>query len=381
MFFQRTACRRAATLRHFSSGKRLEIGTDHDAQRAQRHPRSAKARLNRSPLLSLLGVTAAVGVCLGANYYLLGLGSPPPFDSFDAQKFTKCKIVDKVPVSSTAYIYTIKPPSAPSSKTSSKAAADVYRQYWEQGLWSLEFKQPALQIARSYTPLPPKEGENEGELRFLIRRLRGGEMSNYLSRLSVNDEVEVRGPGIEYVMTEEDRRGNTDIVFLAGGTGISSALQAVHCFLGYGGVGDRIRILWANRRREDCEGAPRSVKPAGLMGGLFGAGQEEKAEVEQPGNAIMQEIRELQRKYHGRVEVQYFVDEEGTFITPKTIKDTIRVVDEPGRRRLLMTSGPDGFMEYFVGKKGDWVGTQQMQGKVGGVVRQLGLKGWEVVKL
>lgn len=209
-------------------------------------------------------------------------------------------------------------------------------------------------------------------------------MSNYLSRLGVNDEVEVRGPAIEYAMTEQDKAGGTDIVFLAGGTGISSALQAVHCFMGHSSVGDRIQILWANRRREDCAGAPKSAKAAELIGSLFGSGGEDKkGEVEETANAIMQEIRDLQMKYPGRVEVQYFVDEEGTFITSKAIKEAIRVVDAQGegRRKLLMASGPDGFMEHFVGKKGDWVGTQQLQGRLGGVVKSLGFKRWEVVKL
>ena len=204
-------------------------------------------------------------------------------------------------------------------------------------------------------------------------------MSSYLAGLERGDEVEVRGPMVEYALTEGDRRGETDVLFLAGGTGVSSALQAVHCFLEEGGE-DRVRILWANRRREDCVGAPRLAKK-GLMGGLFGGGEEQEG-VEEPANAIVREIRELQAKYPGRVEVQYFVDEEGTFITSNAIREATRVVDgQEGRRKLLMASGPDGFMEHFVGKKGDWLGTQQQQGQIGGVVKSLGLKQWEVVKL
>lgn len=204
-------------------------------------------------------------------------------------------------------------------------------------------------------------------------------MSNYLSRLEVNDEVEMRGPAVEYALRPDDRAGNTDIVFLAGGTGISSALQAVHCFMGHSAVGDRMQILWANRRREDCAGAPRPAKAAGW----FGSAKGEKTEEVEAGNEVMREIRELQTKYPGRVDVKYFVDEENSFITPKAIKEAVEGVDKQGsgRRKLLMASGPDGFMEYFVGKKGDWVGTQQLQGRLGGVVKPLDLKEWVVVKL
>ena len=213
----------------------------------------------------------------------------------------------------------------------------------------------------------------------MIRRLHGGEMSNYLSRLEVNDEVEMRGPAVEYALRPDDRAGNTDIVFLAGGTGISSALQAVHCFMGHSAVGDRMQILWANRRREDCAGAPKSMKTSGW----FSPAKGEKTEEVEAGNEIMREIRELQTKYSGRVDVKYFVDEENSFITPKAINEAVEGVDKQGlgRRKLLMASGPDGFMEYFVGKKGDWVGTQQLQGRLGGVVKSLDLKEWVVVKL
>lgn len=375
MIFQRTTCRRAvftaSKARPFATSFQFQsIGTDHAAADAQRHPKSAKARLNRSPLLSLLGITTAVGVCLGANYFLLGLNSRPDLGHFDKQKFTKCTITSKIPVSSTAYIYTIKLPFK---------AEDEIRKYWRTGLWSLEFKQPQLQVARSYTPLPPLGGEDSGELRFLIRRLHGGEMSNYLSRLEVNDEVEMRGPAVEYALRPDDRAGNTDIVFLAGGTGISSALQAVHCFMGHSADGDRMQILWANRRREDCAGAPKSIKTSGW----FGPAKGEKTEEVEASNEIMREIRELQTKYPGRVDVKYFVDEENSFITPKSIKEAVESVENTGegRRKLVMASGPDGFMEYFVGKKGDWVGTQQLQGRLGGVVKSLDMKEWVVVKL
>ncbi len=187
--------------------------------------------------------------------------------------------------------------------------------------------------------------------------------------------VEIRGPTIEYELKDEDRNGNVDVVFLAGGTGIASALQAVHCFLSVSKGKDKIKILWANRRREDCAGAPKPV-----VKGWLG-----KTEVERENepNAIMGEIRGLQKRYPGRIEMEYFVDEESSFITLKAIVNAVKESEQTrdGKKRVLMASGPDGFIEYFVGKKGDWVGTQQEQGALGGVVKSLGLKQWEVMKL
>lgn len=329
---------------------------------------------NRSRNIAL-AVLALATIAYG-NYFLYS-NPPPPFTGFDKQKFTKCTIISKVPVSSTAFIYTVRPSG--SSLTPSELAK-VYREYWEKGLWSLEFKQPALQIARSYTPLPPRD-ENDDELRFLIRRMQGGEMSNYLSRLGEGDSVQVRGPDLEFEVTAEKRGEDVEIVFLAGGTGVACALQAAHTFLGGGeNRKGKLRLLWANRRREDCVDAP-VARSAG--GWAFWKSSPQVVGEDGEANEIVGEINRLKNLYRDKFEIEYFVDEENMFITPEVVSKVLKEAegDAGEKRRLLMVSGPNGFIEYFAGKKGDWVGSKQEQGPVGGVSRALGLRKWEVVKL
>ncbi len=71
---------------------------------------------------------------------------------------------------------------------------------------------------------------DQGLLRFLIRTVDGGEVSHYLARLGLGDTVELRGPHLGFDVPL--RMGNAgQLVFLAGGTGIAPALQAIRAVL------------------------------------------------------------------------------------------------------------------------------------------------------
>ncbi|KAL2025111.1 hypothetical protein VTK56DRAFT_113 [Thermocarpiscus australiensis] len=203
-------------------------------------------------------------------------------------------------------------------------------------MWSVEIKQPQLQVSREYTPLPAgsasaQEGAAEEEdvedlaaagprLRLLIRRMDGGEVSGYLASLRVGDTVEVRGPHLGFDVCRriggelrsrreggggggEQGGAEKKVVFLAGGTGIAPALQAARALLGRGGAPDvEMEIVWANRRREDC---------VGCDGGRREEGGEKGAVV-----ALLDEMR---RRYGGRLRYACTVDEEGSFIDAGTI--------------------------------------------------------------
>ena len=84
-------------------------------------------------------------------------------------------------------------------------------------LWSIEVKQPEIQVVRRYTPLPMYfmqykdtdneraallrllgSSEDEGRLVLLVKKYNDGEVSRYLHSLSTGSDVEIRGPFIEY---------------------------------------------------------------------------------------------------------------------------------------------------------------------------------------
>lgn len=147
-------------------------------------------------------------------------------------------------------------------------------------LWSVDIKQPQIMVVRSYTPLPlyfmkserTRSGEKEpllkvidndaedydkgGVMTFYIKKYKDGEVSRYISSRNVGDELELRGPKIEYTfpyhplksyherprfrdlpskveaeshvaaLQKRNRIPNYDnLTFYAAGTGIAPALQ------------------------------------------------------------------------------------------------------------------------------------------------------------
>ena len=296
--------------------------------------------------------------------------------TLDERKFQPFAIISKEPASSTSSIYTLQPGFEPKS--------DPYAELWARGVWSVEFKQPQLQISRSYTPLPPKEDTAPGNLRFLIRREHKGEVSNYLDRLRVGAIIDVRGPRVEYEIPEKV----SEVVFLAGGTGIAPALQVLYTVLKQrsndGGPREqpRIHILWANRRREDCTDGSKPV-PRGWWGWSRPVSTRD-----QPPNKVVLELRDLEKAYEGRIKIDCMVDEEGTFIDKARISKAINgnksttngIEPANSGTKLLLLSGPDGFVNYLGGPK-EWKDGKEVQGQLGGVLAGLKLNDWRVVKL
>lgn len=351
---------------------------------------------SRNPILS---ITAAILV--GAAWYALSGTSEDK--SLNTTKFTPFVILAKEQVSPSAFVITIRCPDDVAIKNNAKVKAA-----WEHGLWSVEMKQPQLQIARHYTPLPPLAGEDGTNLRFLIRKMDSGEMSNYLFRLQVGEQVWLRGPHYGFDIIK--RMGAAkNVVFLAGGTGVAPALQIAHKLLDgskgdVGGVRPSIRILWANRKsvdslgKEELSGTARRKTSAATVSDTF-----------------TDQIVELSRRHGDRFTIDYFVDDERRFISQKDIDEATglqsksqrqavfaaigkrchwhshdslaatsdeddkaatevsctcrahNMPPEPIGRNLLCVSGPEGFVEVFAGSK-RWFGGREIQGPVLGML-------------
>jgi ferredoxin-NADP reductase len=297
-------------------------------------------------------------------------------------EFVKYTLVRKEVLSSTCTVFSLRP------ATKSGIPATVPNAEWS--INSVELKQPQLQIVRSYTCLPPSAGQPEEELRFLIRREQRGEVSNYIHRLPIGAEVEIRGPHAEYVIPEDIESA----VFLAGGTGIATALQAADVLDGEA----NLHILWASRRREDCIGGLNdTVADTSRWTSWFKPKESVRSQATeidpQPAEkgAVVAQLEALKRSFavsekkQSRLSVDYFVDEENAFIDPARVKSLIAnqptSSQEPGvGRKIIFVSGPAGFISYWAGPK-QWHQGQEVQGPLGGVLSTFQLAGWEVVKL
>lgn len=149
-------------------------------------------------------------------------------------------------------------------------------------IWSVEIKQPEIMVVRSYTPLPlyfmkseyTRSGEKKpllkvinnenndydknGTMCIYVKRYKDGEVSKYITSKEVGDELEIRGPQIEYkfpyhplnkfysrpifkdlpskmdplpnidkIKRDNNLPDHDNMVFYAAGTGISPILQVL----------------------------------------------------------------------------------------------------------------------------------------------------------
>ncbi|KAG9200664.1 hypothetical protein G6514_006843 [Epicoccum nigrum] len=344
----------------------------------------------RAGPLIILGTSAAGG----AAYRFFG-PSKSSDQSLNPHTFTPYTLVEKQPVSSTSAIFVLRNSSgAPDSQS----VKEVER----RSVWSVQIKQPQLQIARAYTPLPniidgKKDDNAPQDMRLLIRQETGGEVSTYLHRLPEQATIELRGPNAEYELP----RNVKEVIFLAGGTGIAPAMQVAQALSRR--TGSKMHILWANRRREECVGgvsddmgSPKASQnrlgwwKSVLIGSsetatLVGLSKDEPAESAAPQDKglIVKELDALKANNTIAVQglkVQYYVDEENTFIRPEDIKKKMTSTSQEKGSKLIIVSGPDGFIEHWAGRK-IWAEGREVQGPLGGVLKGMDLGDWKVFKL
>lgn len=347
----------------------------------------------RPGLLIAFG-TSAVG---GAAYRFFQ-PRPSAEGSLNPHSFAPYTLVDKQTVSASSAIFTLQHSNGAREPESVKEA-------WKRSVWSVQAKQPQLQIGRAYTPLPPPPDgermvsveEQPQQLRLLIRAEAGGEVSTYLHGLPAGATIELRGPNVECELPHDIK----EVIFLAGGTGIAPAMQVAQA-MGRR-TGSRMSILWANRRRDECVGgvsdehAAAGAAAAGTWWrNLLGLGSSTaghaaaQARTARAKGVIVQELDALKARskaltqensVHQELSVHYYVDEEKTFIRPGDVARRLHASApvEKGSR-LILVSGPDGFIEHWAGKK-LWVGGREVQGPLGGVLGQMDLRDWKVFKL
>lgn len=294
---------------------------------------------------------------LGAALFSTATDTGNPFGRtpkgvLNSESFVPFKVVSTQRTSPTTFILTV---SAPAPHEAGNAA--LIEGAWAHGLWSVEIKQPQLQIARNYTPLPPAPapaaGSDGGDgraaaadhhLRFLVRRYDGGEMSTYLSRLGPGDQVWLRGPHLGFDVAARLGAAGERVVFLAGGTGIAPALQVARHLLSMRTGGDdgrklSMEIVWASRSRADCAGCPRLLQRDGCKG-FWGrmasvagwsapAGDQDTNRLQHP---VVRELQELQAAYKSQgheLEFRCVADDETGVISGPDVTRAIECSRTP----------------------------------------------------
>ena len=319
----------------------------------------------------------------------------------DPRNFTPFILEVRKKVSSTSSILNLL--SLPRGQNSDNIA-----EAWRTGVWSVQVMQPELQIARSYTPLPPSNDAEPEQLRLFVRKEPQGEVSTFLHKISRGTLVHCRGPQIEYAIPEDVE----EILFLAGGTGIAPALQVAHtlykCRPSAPDQEPRMRILWANRRWEDSYNGldPFSPEqpPAGIVPKLRSLTEGTKGQPavidkipnedgpilpSRPQNPLVDEVEALKLNHPEKIAVEYLIDDESSYITEGLLRNYLGGIAQasqntaetrPNSKRLVLISGPEGFINFYAGPK-SMKGGREIQGPLGGMLQRISPPGWEVWKL
>lgn len=309
-----------------------------------------------------------IGGSLALGYAAYKRSQQPQSKPGSIDGFTKYTLLDKDDISSTCSIFTIAPLTGQKSTIDQKAHP--------RSIQSVLLKQPDLQIARSYTILPPLQDQADDTIRLLIRRENKGEVSGYLHETPVGSDVEVRGPYVDLTLPND----TTNIIFLAGGTGVAPALKTADLLQSTATV----HVLWASRKAEDCSGATSDHPTSAITSNartLFGLLGTPAVSQEKNTLVLLFDLLKLQAANQKKeLTVDYFVDEQQTYMRPREVAKLLRSVTEQEGNKLIIVSGPDGFVHYWAGAK-EYVNGQLEQGKLGGVLSKIDLSGWQVVKL
>ncbi|KAI4150154.1 MAG: hypothetical protein L6R39_002328 [Caloplaca ligustica] len=410
----RCASRLPRTLRHlhlpraeagrcFTAGPRsTSKELDAEAEEPSKEPSN-----RRWVWLGGLGVVSAGA--LGTALWFAGSDEP---QRLQLDVFQDYELLKNKRISNTSNLLTIQPSTFGPRAYKSCLDGDKVAEMSRKGVWSVQIKHPLLTIARLYTPLPPflsdpveptpeekfghvSTNPEENQLRFLIRNYPDGELSKYLSRMQAGGRLELRGPYQEFELPKNVEQ----VVFLAGGTGISPAIQVAHTFLDSDSNGPKpkVSILWANRRTDDCAGG--TIEPPPRPDNLLLRAWATVFDTENPHLAtgatssrpespIVRELSTLKSRYTGGLDVAYFADDQKRFITKQDIQRQLQcsataagnTSTKTFGKRLILVSGPDGFVQHFAGPK-VWREGKELQGTLGGLLQKMDLRGWSVWKL
>ncbi|KAG8746857.1 hypothetical protein FRC10_003379 [Ceratobasidium sp. 414] len=155
-------------------------------------------------------------VSLGLGSYVLGkfvIGDKSaPYGPLSDTKFTPLKVVSTVPASQDAKLILLEVP--PHLRPDESALAPVFSFY---------VKDTDIQVQRPYTPL---DGiDDDGHIAFWVKKYSDGEVSRWLHRKNVGDELELRGP----IRTFDFKDGDyDDIIMISGGTGVTPFVQLLN---------------------------------------------------------------------------------------------------------------------------------------------------------
>lgn len=165
-------------------------------------------------------IAAVVGVLWAVYAYKYFLSGEKTSDvqALEPDKFTTFKITYKEDVGEDLQLIEFSPRNYEEVRKIIKSRESLWN---GKNLWSVDVRQPEIQVVRKYTPLPlyymqgglnnEQDGskspallralgssEDEGRFVLLVKKYNDGEVSKWLHRLPIGTLVDIRGPYVGY---------------------------------------------------------------------------------------------------------------------------------------------------------------------------------------
>lgn len=213
------------------------------------------------------------------------------------------------------------------------------KQYQDRPIQSVLLKHSDIQIQRHYTPIYI----SPTSVMLLVKYYENGEMSPWIHRKRVGDQVELRGPFLEWKWDEHRWK---KVLFIVGGTGITPAYQLLSYIFQDGNQHiPMFHLMYANR-------SPDQI-------------------------LLKDELNQLQEKYPEKLKITYFVDESpenevsSEYLIRMISLQDINYAFSPSNHvdsdTIALVCGTDGFVSYIAGSKGALHGEQ---GSYGGLLEK-----------
>jgi len=169
----------------------------------------------------------------------------PPGQCQLTADWSSVTLVDRVSITHDTILVTFALPS-PEKPLGLPTAAFVLSQAILAGV-SMDC-QPAGPVRRAYTPV--STNALVGKFQLLIKVVEQGRMSNHMSTLAIGESVEFKHAG-GMVKSLYPFGGKKHITMIAGGSGITPMIQALHAVLGTRDDTTKVVLLFGNKIQRD----------------------------------------------------------------------------------------------------------------------------------
>ncbi|KAI6047114.1 hypothetical protein EDC04DRAFT_2556717 [Pisolithus marmoratus] len=324
-----------------------------------------RKRVLLKPLVVIVGVSSGIAAFLVLRDQPYGLPSRTA-KPLNPSHFTSATLVESAQTSSDTKLLTLSLPPDSIPQDCQELAP----------IWSVFVKDDDIQVERPYTPL---EGVNEsGSMSFWIKKYDHGEVARWLHSKQLGSSIELRGPVKTWTWKDDTW---DDIIMVSGGTGITPFYQLLHhVFSSKKACQGRLTLLHSSK-------TPADLPPAHMMEFLHSVAEKHPDKFR---FRVFVDSLDVSKQRKTEIHKDLTCDRIGKSALHDALRPekttpwwkallwptTVPAAAED-RNVIVLVCGPEQMVNAIAGP----YGRNYSQGKVGGILGELGLQSHQVRKL